>query len=38
MESTVGQMKVGTRLVFGKYGVRNEDPQPICVDQGYAKL
>lgn len=29
MESTVGQMKVGTRLVFGKYGVRNEDPQPI---------
>lgn len=29
MDTTIGQLKVGTRVVLGRYGVRNESPHPI---------
>lgn len=29
MDLTVDSLKIGSKLVFGKYGVNNENPQPI---------
>lgn len=29
MGMTIGDMKIGSQLLFGKYGVRNDAPQPI---------
>lgn len=28
-ETTIGRMKIGDKLLFGAYGVSNDDPHPI---------
>lgn len=37
MDTTIGDLKIGSQLVLGKYGVQDDDPYPIVWLKGTAK-